>query len=80
MKKKGTSGTQNVLGWEIFYYCSWRKFSVFHSKWQYDSAHRHGPVQEPLTPNGSTSLWNIGCRMSQFKQPQSQLPVLTCNV
>jgi hypothetical protein len=36
--KKGISGAQNVLGWEIFYYCSWRKFSVFHSDWQHDSA------------------------------------------
>jgi len=38
-KKKGICRTQNVLGWEIFYYCSWCKFSVFHSNWQQDSAH-----------------------------------------
>jgi hypothetical protein len=63
LKKKGTSGTQNVLGWEIFYYCSRHKFSVFHSNWQHDSAHRHSPVQQPPTPNGSMSLWNIGYHM-----------------
>jgi len=82
-RKKGTSGAQNVLGWEILYYCSWHKFSVFHSNWQHDSAHHDNTMRSCTSasdPKGQHVCLKHWLPHVTIQSTTVWISSLTCNV